>query len=90
MKLTAAIIAALAFASPALAEPDCSTLETKLAYHLSEYDERVIWSGSEADGNFIIVVMSPDGAWSLLRSDGEYACIVKYGLHSAVMPRGNV
>lgn len=90
MKLAAFTAAALAIASPAFAEPDCTGLERKLAHHLSEYGERVVWSGAEDEGKYIIVVMADDGAWSILRSDGETACLVHYGLHSVVMPRGNV
>ena len=87
---TAATIAALAFASPAFAVPDCQPLEDKLAYHLAEYGERMVWTGAESDSKYIIVVMAEDGAWSILRSDGEMACLVHYGLHSVTMPRGDV
>ena len=93
MKLIAATIAAMAFASPALANntPDCMSIPAMLEFYSNEYDETPRWSGiSGKDDGDIIILTADDGSWSLFRTNGDIACLVDFGLSNKSLSLGNV
>lgn len=91
MKLTAITLAALAFASPAIAAPDCMPIPALLEEYRSEYDERAAWVGiSGKDGGDLLILTAPDGSWSIFRTNGDIGCLVDFGLTNRTFPQGDL
>lgn len=84
MKALTLLAAALTSCAPAHAAPfippDCTSLRAFSQEALRDRGEVKHWLGLSDDSDEILMIYaSPEGSWTLIRTDGDIACQVDFG-----------
>lgn len=84
MKPLTLIAAVLTSCTPAHAAPfippDCMSLTAASEESRTERGEVKQWLGlSDDSGEMLMIFASPEGSWTMVRTDGDIACLVDFG-----------
>lgn len=85
LMIAGAILCAIAAASIAQQRPEqhCGPLAGMLDYLNKRFDEFRIFTG-EVNGQHFVLTRAQDGSWSLIRTEGDAACLIAGGQASEV------
>lgn len=81
------IAAALIVTSPVFAQgPACRPIEVWFKILDEQYNERIVFKGTDSKGRTMVVTMSNKGTWSLVTLGETIACVVGSGIKSTLYP----